>query len=349
MRRSILTGLMLAVLVSMAGASTTYVIYRVQPGDTLDSVARSCNSTVAELRALNQQVREPLALHEVLTVPLREGAPLAAGQAANSGTGAASSALGANGVDTTGSVVASAGSKVLGADGQVEGAPAAGPAAPAVAEAQAPAAAQRLSYAVNGALGRLGQVSGAQVPIYRDRQHGGTKMYTASAGTSLLVVSRVDGWYGIRMLDGSIGWAECDFVKLTDTELLPAPGAQAAPTRGVAIIQTAYSYLGVPYVWGGESKRGIDCSGLVLRAYGAHGVNLPRTAREQIGVGQSVPLNQLQPGDRIYFSSGGSYIDHTGMYIGDGKFIHASGRRRQVCIDNLFDPRYMKIYQGARR
>lgn len=349
MKRSVLTGLLLAVLVGMAGASTTYVIYRVQPGDTLDSVARSCNSSVSELRALNQQVREPLALHEVLTVPLREGASLASGQAPSANPGGSASSVGANGVNTAGSVVSSAGSKVLGADGRVEGAGPVGPAPAAVAEAQAPANPTRLSYAVNGALGRLGQVTGGQVPIYRDRQHGGTKMYTAPAGTSVLVVSRVDGWYGIRMLDASIGWAECEFVKLTETELLPAPGSQSAPTRGVGIIQTAYTYLGVPYVWGGTGRGGIDCSGLVLRAYGAHGVNLPRTAREQIGVGQVVPLNQLQPGDRIYFSSGGSYIDHTGMYIGDGKFIHASGRRRQVCIDNLFDPRYMGIYQGARR
>jgi cell wall-associated NlpC family hydrolase len=157
----------------------------------------------------------------------------------------------------------------------------------------------------------------------------------------------LDGWYGIRMLDGSVGWAERQFVNLTATELVA--GGATASAAATNVLQTAYRYMGVPYRWGGTGASGIDCSGLVLRAFAAAGVNLPRTAREQIRVGAPVPPEQLQPGDRIYFSSDGGVVDHTGLYLGGGQFIHASGKRQMVCIDNLFEPRYWRIYAGARR
>ena len=341
MKRTVLVAMIGAALAALTSAATVYDIYRVQPGDTLDSIARTYGLTVAELRDLNPGLSTgALTASEAVTVPVRATATSEA-----NAEPASHGATAANGVDTS-TTLSSA--KVLGADGQPEGEPAPKPevaAAPAVAVAAGTPG--RRSFAVNGALGRLGEMSGAHVPIYRDRQSGGQRLFTAPAGTRVLVVSQVDSWYGIRMLDGSIGWAETEFVKLTDTELLA--GAGAGSSLGMAIVQSAWQYMGVPYRWGGTSMSGIDCSGLVLRAYQAHGINLPRTAREQINVGTPVPIEQLQPGDRIYFSGGGEYVDHTGLYIGNGQFIHASGRRQAVGVDNLFDQRYTSIYVGARR
>jgi cell wall-associated NlpC family hydrolase len=230
------------------------------------------------------------------------------------------------------------------------------PAPPAVPAAPArPAVATRQDFAVNGAVGRMGLAAGENVPIYRDRKKGGARYYTAKRGTRLLVVSRYDSWYGVRMIDGSIGWADAGLVTLTDTELVGSSSAPSAANPsagggvGWSVVQAASRFLGVPYRWGGTSNRGVDCSGLVLRAFGAHGIRLPRVARDQFLVGQPVAPERLQAGDRIYFASGGGRIDHTGIYIGNGQFIHASGRRQMVCIDNLFQSRYWSIYVGAKR
>src|SRR5581483_9859638 len=81
----------------------------------------------------------------------------------------------------------------------------------------------------------------------------------------------------------------------------------------------ALRYLGVKYVWGGESPKGFDCSGLVAYVYGELGVTLPHYAAAQYQLGVAVPRDQLQPGDLVFFDG----LDHVGIYIGGGQFVHA--------------------------
>ncbi len=100
---------------------------------------------------------------------------------------------------------------------------------------------------------------------------------------------------------------------------------------GLVIVSTAYNYLGVPYVYGGSSPRGFDCSGLVQYVYRQNGVSLPRTSGAQAGVGRGVSLSNAQPGDIV------CYPGHVAIYIGGGKVIHSPypGRRVEVANANM--------------
>lgn len=108
-------------------------------------------------------------------------------------------------------------------------------------------------------------------------------------------------------------------------------------------VETALAYRGIPYVWGGESKSGMDCSGLVLYVFAQHGVPLPHYSGAQFNIGQAVPVSQLQPGDVVFF---GSPIHHVGIYIGGGYFIHAPTFGDVVKVSRLSG---MRNYAGAQR
>ncbi|MCX7759444.1 MAG: NlpC/P60 family protein, partial [bacterium] len=86
------------------------------------------------------------------------------------------------------------------------------------------------------------------------------------------------------------------------------------------IVSFALNFLGTPYVWGGNTPSGFDCSGYVKYVYAHFGINLPRRASEQATVGQTVSLDEAQPGDLVFFYSP---ISHVGIYLGDGMFVHA--------------------------
>lgn len=87
---------------------------------------------------------------------------------------------------------------------------------------------------------------------------------------------------------------------------------------------TAKKHLGVPYVWGGTTPKGFDCSGFTQYVYKEQGINLPRVAADQSRVGTTVSLNQIKAGDLLFFSMKGKEIDHVGIYSGIGTFIHSS-------------------------
>ena len=119
-----------------------------------------------------------------------------------------------------------------------------------------------------------------------------------------------------------------------------APGTPGATHDGV--VGVALRYIGVPYVWGGTTPSGFDCSGFVQYCYQQVGVNLPRTSREQFKVGTFIAaenLGGLKPGDLVFFGYGADpgRIHHVGMYVGDGNFIHAPGTGDHVKISSLAD------------
>lgn len=121
----------------------------------------------------------------------------------------------------------------------------------------------------------------------------------------------------------------------------PADPGSLGPGNG-SIVDVALRYLGVPYVWGGASPAGFDCSGLTQYCYRQVGIILPRTSRAQYGVGQhiaSTRLDLLHPGDLVFFGTGGdpAAVHHVGMYVGGGNYLHAPHTGAVVRIDSLTD------------
>jgi len=128
------------------------------------------------------------------------------------------------------------------------------------------------------------------------------------------------------------------------------PAAKVAkPRLGQALVNTALGFKGARYRYGGMSSRGFDCSGLVARVLRSHGIRAPHNSAALYKLGQPVSKSSLKPGDLVFFRTRGRGISHVGIYIGDGKFVHASTGRGQVCTDTLRTGYYAQRYVGARR
>jgi peptidoglycan DL-endopeptidase CwlO len=122
---------------------------------------------------------------------------------------------------------------------------------------------------------------------------------------------------------------------------IPVPPSSTLGGQAVAI---AEQYLGVPYVWGGASPSGFDCSGLTMYVYAQLGVSLPHNAAAQYGMGTPVPRDALEPGDLVFFDG----LGHVGIYVGGGSFIHAPHTGDVVRISSMTGW-YSSNYVGARR
>ena len=140
--------------------------------------------------------------------------------------------------------------------------------------------------------------------------------------------------------DGRTGW-----VPKADAE--PFAGwAASRHATGEDVVRTAMRFLGVPYLWGGTSIKAADCSGMALCAYFMNGILLPRNTSQQVRAGVEVALDALEPGDLLFFGTPAtdekpSRVNHVGIYIGDGRFIHSS----QVVRISSLDPAEPDYYE----
>lgn len=121
----------------------------------------------------------------------------------------------------------------------------------------------------------------------------------------------------------------------------------------LSIVDSAYNYVGTPYVWGGTTPDGFDCSGFVRYVYEENGIRLSRTSREQARHGSTVSLSELRPGDLLFFNMNRRNrrpIDHVGLYLGEGHFIHAPSKKsRMIQVENLESSYYLPKIVEARR
>ena len=131
----------------------------------------------------------------------------------------------------------------------------------------------------------------------------------------------------------------------TATASVELEPAAAPPSRYGGVVGIAMQYLGVPYVWGGASPSGFDCSGFIMYVYAQVGVSLPHHAASQYGMGTPVSRDALEPGDLVFFNG----LGHAGIYIGGGQFIHAPHTGDVVKISSLSDSWYAATWVGARR
>lgn len=165
-------------------------------------------------------------------------------------------------------------------------------------------------------------------------------------GDTAYIIGFNCGWYKVQY-NGATGYIRSDLMDLTEK-----PKANSASSSYVSLSNQIVSYaknlLGVPYVWGGTTKSGFDCSGFTRYVYNSSGISLNRTAAQQLGNGYKV--SELQPGDLVFFNN--TYVtsaaaSHVGIYIGNNQFIHAGGNAVQ--ITSMSDGYYAPRYIGARR
>lgn len=132
----------------------------------------------------------------------------------------------------------------------------------------------------------------------------------------------------------------------TNTQTTTTSSAPAS-TNGGSVVETAKSYIGSSYVYGGSGPSSFDCSGFTSYVYKQYGVSLNRTAAGQYSNGTAVSKDELQPGDLVMFGKSG--INHVGIYIGGGQMVHAANPSRGVTTDTINSGYYYNNYVGARR
>lgn len=170
-----------------------------------------------------------------------------------------------------------------------------------------------------------------------------------------------------RYVEGveSDGWVKFDYdgqeayissVLLSDEKIAvqepsQPSGSQEAPSGSYSsIAEFARAQVGKPYVYACSGPDAFDCSGLVLRAYSNIGIYLPHSAESQSGYGYAVSMDNLQPGDMLFYTTDGSgTVSHVGIYVGDGMMVHASAPGIGVIMTNIYDNWYQSRFMGARR
>lgn len=216
-------------------------------------------------------------------------------------------------------------------------------------------------------VGRVGMVCVSIAYIYASQSPSSRKFATVKQETPLAITKEEGAWYGVLMSNGATGWIPRKNVRMIGYNLVAnktemnrgafaSRGGQPMRTtlltasQGNDLIKSAMQFTGVRYVYGGtDPASGMDCSAFVRMVFREHGVSLPRTAREQALVGEQVSFDDLQPGDRLYFSCKNSYVDHCGIYAGGGYFVHCSSGRGGVGVDTLASDFWWRTLVTARR
>lgn len=209
-------------------------------------------------------------------------------------------------------------------------------------------AASAQSFAVEGrVLGYLGQALESS-RIYASPNSKARVYYTAKQYQYLIVSKYNENYHKVVMSNGVYG-----YTRTSKVVMLPQVVRQAASQNSsrASAARKGLNYIGTPYVWGGNDiNGGIDCSGFVKKLYGDIGINLPRTAAEQAKVGTPITrLEDLRAGDRLYFwEKKRNTIGHTGLYLGNGYFVHSSRGHNGVNTDRLTE-KWQRILVAARR
>ena len=156
-------------------------------------------------------------------------------------------------------------------------------------------------------------------------------------GTVAEAVATLDGWYQLES-----GYISAEYVQ----EIDPSQMGQ-----GQAIADFALQFVGYPYVYGGSSPSGFDCSGFTSYVYKQFGYSINRTASAQLDNGYAVSMSELQPGDLVMFKKGSTSkrATHVGLYIGNNQFVHASTSSVGVIISSMSEAYYTTGFVGGRR
>lgn len=203
------------------------------------------------------------------------------------------------------------------------------------------AAAPAESPAEAGSASLMGRVITGSLNVRSGPGTGYDKCGKVYAGKTVEILETLDGWYRIPE-----GYVSADYIRVMDESDTAASGVAAQ------VVETALSFVGYPYVYGGSSPKGFDCSGFTSYIYKQFGYSLNRTCSGQLDNGTPVSMSELQPGDLVIFkkyASSSGRASHVGIYIGGGEFVHASTAKVGVIVNKLTDAYYTTGFVGGRR
>lgn len=229
------------------------------------------------------------------------------------------------------------------------------------------------TYTVKNVELGYGSVTGNKVNVRSGPGTSHSAVTRVDTGDKAYIIGFNDQWYKV-IVNEKIGYIRSDYLDLTEipyenaastkeplffvdgksTGIAPSAaalknGSGSVSTKRQAIIAEAKRHLGTPYVWGGTTTNGFDCSGFTQYVMKKNGITLPRTTSQQVSVGTYVSKSDLQPGDLVFLKDTyRSGVSHVGIYIGGGKMIHASSSKG-VTTSDLSTSYYTKHYHSARR
>ena len=188
---------------------------------------------------------------------------------------------------------------------------------------------------------QYGRVTASSLNVRSGPGTGYDRTGSLRAGSVVELLETLDGWYRV---DG--GYVSADYIIQVDAAEASSAG------KGQEIANYALTFVGYPYVYGGSSPSGFDCSGFTQYVYKQFGYSLNRTASNQLQNGTPVSMSELLPGDLVLFKragTGSSAASHVGLYIGNGQFVHASTAKVGVIVSDLDSAYYTTGFVGGRR
>lgn len=224
-----------------------------------------------------------------------------------------------------------------------------------------------------------GTIKGTEVNVRSKPDTSAEIITKLDNGDKVSIIRKSGDWYRVSLNENRYGWINSDYVLfrestssrgVKDDTAAAVSAAEVADEQGSTVdedsnaaaeesklrqevVAYAKKFLGVKYVYGGESPKGFDCSGFVQYVFKNFDIKLDRSSEDQALNGKKIKKSELKPGDTVYFDTNGGHnaIEHAGIYIGNGKFIHASSGRsnRRVVISSLTEGYYNECYMWARR
>ena len=213
---------------------------------------------------------------------------------------------------------------------------------------------------------KTGYISAGSVNVRESASTSANVITTLTRNTEVTIESEENGWAKISTSSGVNGYVSNQYISeqqvqetnrgsserteniQTKVETKEAKTANTS-SKGADVVDYAKTLIGKAYVYGGVGPNSFDCSGFTKFVYGRFGVNLLHSASAQANVGTTISKSNLNLGDMVFFSQGGSSIGHVGIYVGNNSFIHAANPQKGVVITSLSDGYYTRNYITAKR